>query len=243
MKEHKLKEIRSFCEAHKNQKNIDKYNRYFKNGFKGYGIDQKIFENQITVWTNKWDKEFTIDDYLILGNGLIKQGSFEEVAFAIHFLKEKRDQYTEDTLHRIGLWFDIGIDNWASTDVLCMIVLSNFIIDKIVDPKIFMEWHSSESEWKRRAVPVTLNQLVRKNIDPILVLEIIDPQMMDSSTNVQKGLGTLLRTLWKKHPKKIEQFLLKWKNECPRTIIQYATEKMTKEHRLLFRKGKSQLSK
>ncbi len=49
--------------------------------------------------------------------------------------------------------------------------------------------------------------------------------------SVQKGIGTLLRGLWKKYPEEVDAFLLKWKDQCGRLIVQYATEKMDKEYR------------
>lgn len=54
--------------------------------------------------------------------------------------------------------------------------------------------------------------------------------MLDEEEGVQKGLGTLLREIWKKHPDLAETFLLKWKDKCGRKIIQYATEKMDKNN-------------
>ena len=62
--------------------------------------------------------------------------------------------------------------------------------------------------------------------------------MEDNSEYVQKGLGTLLRELWKKESKKTEEFLYKWKDSCDRLIIRYATEKMDKEYKKKFRKSK-----
>jgi hypothetical protein len=62
--------------------------------------------------------------------------------------------------------------------------------------------------------------------------------MEDAEEDVQKGLGTLLREIWKKFPELAEGFLLKWKNKCGRKIVQYATEKMDKEYRLKFKKEK-----
>jgi hypothetical protein len=38
--------------------------------------------------------------------------------------------------------------------------------------------------------------------------------------------------------KETEAFLLKWKNEAPRLIYQYATEKMTAEEKKRFKKEK-----
>jgi len=55
---------------------------------------------------------------------------------------------------------------------------------------------------------------------------------------VQKGIGTLLRSLWKKQPGEVEKFLLKWKDQCARLIVQYATEKMNKEQKKKFKRAK-----
>jgi 3-methyladenine DNA glycosylase AlkD len=60
--------------------------------------------------------------------------------------------------------------------------------------------------------------------------------MEDSEEDVQKGLGTLLREIWKKQPEIAETFLLEWKDRCGRKIIHYATEKMDKESRAKFKK-------
>ncbi len=62
--------------------------------------------------------------------------------------------------------------------------------------------------------------------------------MLDKSKFVQKGIGTLLRGLWKKYPKIIEEFLMKWKNDCGRLIVQYSLGKMEVEKRRKFRRDK-----
>jgi 3-methyladenine DNA glycosylase AlkD len=153
-------------------------------------------------------------------------------------LKSERENYTATTFDRIGNWFDYGITNWATTDVLCMLVLSSFLIDDIISFEKLKEWTNSDSEWKRRAVPVTLVELIKKELKPEDAFPLIQPLMLDKSEYVQKGIGTLLRGLWKTYPQIIEEFLLKWKNQCGRLIVRYATEKMDKEYRKKFRKTK-----
>jgi 3-methyladenine DNA glycosylase AlkD len=234
----KLREIEKFCVKNSNQENIENLSRYFKNGFSGYGIDQKTFELQKNSWIANWKKEMTLDLYLDLGDKLIQSGKYEEISFAISFLKSERASYTESTFDRISNWFDLGISNWGNTDVLCIFVLSSFFIDKILPVDKLNEWTSSNSEWKRRAVPVTLAELLKKNIKPEIALPIIEPLMPDDSEYVQKGVGTLLRGLWKNHPSVIEKFLQKWKDQCGRLIIQYATEKMDVHRRNKFKKTK-----
>lgn len=234
----KLKEIRDFCKSNSTPDIIKKYSKYFKDGFDGYGIEQKIFENQRDKWIEDWKNEMTIDKYLELGDNLMQTGKFEEKSFAIGFLKSQRNNYNQETFNRIGKWFNYGISNWATTDVLCMLVLSSFLIDKVISFDQLKVWTSSDSEWKRRAVPVTLVELLKKELKPDDAITLIEPLMLDDSEYVQKGIGTLLRGLWKNYPADIESFLIKWKDKCGRLIIQYSTEKMDKEYRKKFRKNK-----
>lgn len=238
MIEQKIKEIQDFCIKNSDAKIVEKYSKYFKEGYNGYGIDQKIFEHQKNQWIEQWKEEMTIDDYLDLGDRLMQNGKLEEVSFAIHFMAAQKENYTPHVFDRIGNWFDMGISNWASTDVLCMLVLSNFLIHNIITLDKLREWTSASSEWKRRAVPVTLVEMIKTDIKPNQVFSLIEPLMLDNSEYVQKGIGTLLRGLWKKYPTEIEQFLMKWKDTCGRLIVRYSTEKMDKEARKRFRKTK-----
>ena len=139
---------------------------------------------------------------------------------------------------RTGKWLENGIQNWANTDVLCMLVLSEFIFNEIVQPKDFTNCTESKSKWKRRAVPVTFVEAIKKGHKAEPILSVVEKLMLDEEEDVQKGLGTLLREIWKKHPDLAETFLLKWKDKCGRKIIQYATEKMDKNNKTKFKKVK-----
>ncbi|MBU1579328.1 MAG: DNA alkylation repair protein [Bacteroidetes bacterium] len=232
----KHKEIISFCIANADDSVIQKYSRYFKEGYDGYGIDSKIYESQKIKWLDSWENEMTISDYLDLGDLLLSTGKFEEASYAIGFIASKKDEFSSETLDRIGNWLENGIQNWANTDVLCMLVLPDFIYNKIIEPKDFISWTQSESKWKRRAVPVTFYETIKKGYSPEPVFSVIEKLMEDKEEDVQKGLGTLLREIWKKQPETAERFLLKWKDKCGRKIIHYATEKMDKDSKAKFKK-------
>jgi 3-methyladenine DNA glycosylase AlkD len=234
----KHKEIISFCIANADDSIVKKYSRYFKEGYDGYGIETKIFESQRNKWLNSWENEMTISDYLDLGDLLIATGKLEEASFATQFIASKKDEFSIETFDRVGIWLENGIQNWANTDVLCMLVLSEFLYNKIIDPEYLINWTESESKWKRRAVPVTFFETIKKGYSPEPFLSVIDKLMEDKEEDVQKGLGTLLREIWKKHPEIVESFLLKWKDKCGRKIIQYATEKMDKDSKAKFKKTK-----
>ena len=236
----KIKEIREFCENNSDPEIIKKFQKYFKEGYDGYGIDKNVAEIQIENWIEQWKDEMTIDNYLLLGDELIKNGRYDEKNLSITFLKSKRADFSKDTFNRIGKWFDYGINNWATTDILCWFIISSMLIDNVIDFDDLKSWIDSESEWKRRAVPVALVELdkIKNDLKPEEAIGVVEPLMLDDSEYVQKGIGTLLRGLWRKHPIEIENFLLKWKDKCGRLIVQYSTEKMDKKYREKFRKNK-----
>lgn len=91
--------------ANSNPANIVKYSRYFKEGFDGYGLDQKVFEAQRDKWILEWKTEMTIQKYLDLGDQILLTGKYEEITFVITFLKSERENYTEIAFDRIGKWF------------------------------------------------------------------------------------------------------------------------------------------
>ncbi|MBN2212656.1 MAG: DNA alkylation repair protein [Bacteroidales bacterium] len=235
--EEKFKEIRAYCETHANKSIEAKYARYFTEGYDAYGLD-KNDTDQWKKWLEDWKNEMTFDDYLQLGSRLISTGKYEEASFAIVFNARFADQYRKDHFSVFGKWLEKDIKNWAHTDILCGMILARFPIQKIVSPQDFASWTRSSSKWKRRAVPVTFIDILKTGISVDTLLEIIDPLMPDPDKFVQKGLGWFLREAWKIYPESIEKYLIKWKDTCGRTIIQYATEKMDKEYRKKFARSK-----
>ncbi len=234
----KFNAIRKFCEENANPENVQKYSRYFTEGYDAYGLGQVVFEKQRDKWFEEWRNDLSFDDYLALGDKLVSTGKYEEASYAITFAYTQSERFTTETFEHLGLWLEDGIVNWGHTDVLSGKGLSYFFLSNMLEIEVFNSWTNSKSIWRRRAIPVTLVEIVKTDISPERILKVIDPLMMDEAKKVQQGLGWLLREMWKKEPVLTEEFLLKWKDSCDRTIIQYATEKMTKEYRLKFRKTK-----
>ncbi len=234
----KHNEIVEFCLKNSDEKIAKKYAWYFKEGYDAYGIDKDLFISQAARFIEEWQHDMSLTDYLDLGDKLISTGKYEEAGFANMLILSKQEQFTEDTFNRIGNWLENGIQNWGNTDALCMSVLSVFLEKEIISPEAFLPWNGSESKWKRRAVPVTFVEAIKAGDDPEPILEVINDLMDDSELDVQKGLGTLLREIWKKFPDVAEDFLMKWKDTCGRKIIHYATEKMDKTYRTKFKKSR-----
>jgi len=233
-----LTEIRNFCRENADPALVRKYARYFVEGYDAYGVDRELMEKQRELWLQEHKKELGFEGFLELGDLLVENGKYEEASFAIWFAAAFKDDYTPETLKRLGQWLDNSFRNWAHTDVFSGEVLSSFIVREIVPLKALSQWRNANSKWKRRAVPVTLIKGLQTELPVPRLLEFISPMMQDSERVVQQGLGWFLREAWKKSPASVEPFLLKWKDSCGRLIVQYATEKMSAEKKGLFKRSK-----
>jgi hypothetical protein len=233
-------EIRSYCETHANPKMVAKYARYFKEGYDSWGLldkDDPLWHAQLDEWFEKY-RGMRPRGFLKLGEILFAGPKFEEGALAIHFLKRFGDELDAKSLPGLAKWFKAGIGNWAHTDTLCAFILEPLVTSGAVPLQALAPWRESKHRYQRRAVPVALLGLLKagQKVDPLL--EFIRPMMLDSERVVHQGLGWFLREAWKKQPKPVEAFLLKFKDTAARLIFQYATEKMTPAARDRFRRAK-----
>jgi 3-methyladenine DNA glycosylase AlkD len=85
-------------------------------------------------------------------------------------------------------------------------------------------------------VPVSLIKSLRQYENIQDILDFLAPMMQQPEKVVHQGLGWFLREAWKVYPKPVEEFLFLWKEQSPRLIFQYATEKMTAEQKLRFKR-------
>ncbi|HPX04918.1 MAG TPA: DNA alkylation repair protein [Tenuifilaceae bacterium] len=233
---HIVKHIQDYCKANASEAIVKKYARYFKEGYDAYGLTAELqaeLVNQLVT-----EQNVTLPNVLEASHQLVQHGKYEETSIAILLLLKFKKQFTVDTFSHVEQWFDEGINNWAHTDSISGDVIAHFIQKGIISYQNLSHWRTSSRPFKRRAVPVTLIKVLKLTNDYEPLLEFIDPLMMDPDRVVHQGLGWFLREAWKKQHEPIEGFLMQWKNEAPRLIFQYATEKMTPDYKLRFRKGK-----
>lgn len=238
MTPHKLfDEIRAYCQENADEAIVRKYAKYFKEGYDAYGLTRELLENKV----DEIIKRETVDIELVYQTSplLLKTGKYEETSFAILLLNAFSKQFDKTTFIEIGKWFDIGITNWGHTDALCAYFFREFFKRKIIAIEDLSAWRKATNKYQRRAVPVAMIEILRAKGDFNGLLEFIDPMMLDPERVVHQGLGWFLREAWKRYPNAVEDFLMKWKDTAARLIFQYATEKMSKDERVRFRKNKN----
>jgi 3-methyladenine DNA glycosylase AlkD len=216
---------------------IEKYARYFKEGYDPYGVAPEKLSAKINEWFKTCEEKLSTKQILNLCEELMKSGKYEEASIALAFIVRLRNHHNKSLFNTMGRWFEKYIKNWAHCDVACGDVLYSFIEDKIIEFDDLLKWADSSVRWKRRAVPVTMVKVVSKAGNVGQALQVSRKLILDSERVVHQGVGWLLRETWKKSPQKVEDFLYEWKDQAPRLIIQYATEKIDKEKRRKFRRG------
>jgi 3-methyladenine DNA glycosylase AlkD len=232
-------EIRAFCEAHTDPERVRKYARYFVEGYDAYGVDHTLPEWE--AGRKEWLAQLQqagLPALLDACDLLVRPGKYEEVFTAIRFVADSSEMYSPEVFARIGNWFDQGIGNWAQVDTMAKLVLGPFLKRGVVDVAAFEPWVASPFKYQRRAVPVTLIELLKGTDDLTPMLRLIEPLMSDSEKVVQQGTGWFLREAWKRQPELAEAFLLRYKDTCPRLIVQYATERMDGAAKQRFKRSR-----
>jgi 3-methyladenine DNA glycosylase AlkD len=231
------RDIRNFLTKNADKAVIEKYARYFKEGYDPYGVAPEKLSTRINEWFKICEEKLTTKQIVDLGEELMKSGKYEETSIAIRFIVRLRNYYNKSLFNTMGRWFEKYVKNWAHCDTACSEVLYSFIEDKIVDFKDLLKWADSSGRWRRRAVPVTMVKMVSKTENVAQALQASRKLILDPERVVHQGVGWLLSENWKKSPQKVEDFLCRWKDQAPRLIIQYATEKIDKKKRKKFRRG------
>ncbi|MFA5262919.1 MAG: DNA alkylation repair protein [Opitutaceae bacterium] len=227
------------CKLHANPAIVAKYCRYFSEGYDAYGLDRNTMEELFNAWVADGTIPPDKKNAFALCDLLFAHGKYETASIAFLVLKEHLGSATVSDLKRIKKWFDHDIRNWAHTDVISSEIIAACYRKGIASLAALESWRDSSSKWTRRVVPVTLIAAVKqKDADLSSLIAFVAPLSHDPERVVQQGVGWFLRECWKKDAAKTEKYLLSIKDTAPRLVIQYATEKLSKESRLRFRKTK-----
>lgn len=227
--------IRQFCIENANKELSAKYKRYFKEAPDNYGLSQPLMNEKAKQLVR--EKLFTIETVVESIPELLK-GKYEETTIGLLLINGFEKQYSKNLFNEISTWFSFSINNWAHADTLGMFILPKFFKQKLITEADFKNWITSDFKFQRRCVPVTLIKILKSRSEFSSLFHLLQPLMNDPEREVHQGMGWFLRECWKLKPKETEDILSKWKDSAPRLIIQYATEKMTAEQKLRFRKLK-----
>ena len=228
--------IQDFGVKNQNTTIVEKYQRYFKEGYDAFGLSQDhvaALVQEILAMPGS-TQELMLETSLLL----VKSPKYEMTVIAIRLLLSYQKSWTTDTFKTVEKWFSLGITNWAQTDYICGEMMNIFFKKQLIGLPAISSWRTEKNKFQRRAAVVGLIKPMKLSTDFRPWFDFIEPMMHDPAREVHQGLGWFLRETWKKQPEVTEQFLMKYRNTAPRLIFQYATERMTPEGKLRFRKDK-----
>jgi len=232
-----IADFREFCREHSDPAIVQKYSRYFKEGYNGWGLPSGMFDTKVTEILALPGMD--LPTTLTMSETLIKSPRYEEVSMAIRMTLKFQKHWTSETFKVVEHWFSIGITNWAHTDYICGEILSLMFKKGIITMVSISDWRNAKNKFQRRAAVVSLIKPMKLSADFQAYFDFIEPMMMDTEREVHQGLGWFLRETWKKQPEPTEAFLMRYKDSAARLIFQYACEKMTPDQKQKFRKNKS----
>ncbi len=204
--------------------------------FVGYG--HKISDIEKLVKSIYTEHDCFFNDALYVFKLLFKSDIHEEKLAAIFFLNLFKKYFTAQTIDLFYEGISKHCDSWAICDTTFIRVIGPFLGKKSnqeLAKKTIDTWANEDNLWIKRASMVILLKIVmmRKGFDENYVFKLVENMLQYPEDYIHKGIGWLLKTCSKYEPDTIYDYLIKNKNTLPRLIIRYASEKLSKEKRVL----------
>ena len=206
------------------------FQRFFKQKVKCYGIKTAI----VRKIANQFWKEIKMSekqDIFDLCEQLFLSDYSEEASIVTFWLPKMTNHFEPGDWIVFKNWIEKYINNWAKCDGFCNHTMGNFLVKYPVFIEELKEWTQSENRWMKRAAAVSLIVPAKKGQFLKDIFEISDLLLLDEDDLVQKGYGWLLKVASHLHQKKVFDYVMKNKENMPRTALRYAIEKMTQSLR------------
>lgn len=228
-----LARLRADLHSHVDAAYRDGASRFFKEPITLYGVRVPIVRAIAGEHWRRLSRDWGYADFVKLSGKLMRTGFFEEPILAFSFLAHYRKRFDGKTLKLFDGWLEEHVSNWAHCDILCTQLISPIIEKEPRVAKALLAWTRSTGRWKRRAAAVSLVPAARiGNLLPT-VFKVARRLLRDEDEMVQKGVGWLLKEASRRREGEVVKFLLAHKADCPRLVLRYAAEKMSKKGRKL----------
>ncbi|MFQ5620525.1 MAG: DNA alkylation repair protein [Candidatus Nanoarchaeia archaeon] len=156
---------------------------------------------------------------------LLKTHIYEHFIVGFEWAYKQKPNYTKRDLKIFKHWIDKYCTNWAAIDDLCTRTMKDFLLKFPNQGKQLLKWTKSKNRWTRRAALSSMVYPSKEKHFLNLALQLSDAVMDDKDDLVNKPQGWMLREAHKAHPKEIEAYVLKNKNNFARVTLRYAIER------------------
>ena len=126
------------------------------------------------------------------------------------------------------------MNNWDLVDLSAPSIVGSYLADRSRAPLYRLA--RSKSLWERRIAIMSTFHFI-KNGEFSETLKIAERLLRDRQDLIHKAVGWMLREIGKRHPQTEENFLNRYYQKMPRTMLRYAIEKFPEPKRLAYLKG------
>lgn len=150
-------------------------------------------------------------------------------ALLIMVFKSKKNSEEMYNLYLQNMQF---VNNWDLVDLSSHQIVGNFLIDK--DTSILYNLAQSNILWKQRIAIVSTFAFIKQG-QYIHTLQIAEILMQNKHDLIHKAVGWMLREVGKRCSTEVlENFLEKYADKMPRTMLRYAVEHFNPEKKKYF---------
>jgi len=231
-----IQKIRESLKENTDDRTQKNFQRFFKEEVKCYGVKTPVVR-KIANQTWKEVKAFEKQVIFNLCEQLFLSDYCEEASIINLWLPKMIDKFEPDDWIVFKKWIEKYVNNWAKCDGFCNHTMGSFLVKYPRFIEELKKWTQSENRWVKRAAAVSLIVPVKKGHFLKDVFEISDRLLLDDDDLVQKGYGWLLKVASHLHQKEVFDYVVKHKENMPRTALRYAIEKMPKYLRQEAMKG------
>ena len=205
---------------------------FFKTGKGQYG-EGDVFLGIPVPEQRKVAKKYiglSFHDLLELLSGKIHE--FRLTALLILVLKySKADDSEKEIIHNFYLKNTKSVNNWDLVDLTAPKIVGDYLLNR--DRSILFELVKSDSLWERR-IAVLATFCFIKNNDFNDAFSISKMLIQDQHDLIHKAVGWMLREIGKRDQEALEDFLMKYHKQMPRTMLRYSIEKFEEEKRKYY---------
>jgi len=232
----KINAIKKEFDQLANKKQVEVLQRFFKTGKDQYGYGD-VFLGIKVPEQRKLAKSF-FDLELSEIQQLLNSKIHEQRLTALFILigqYKKSDEKNKQKIFNLYLKNTKKINNWDLVDLSAPNIVGNFLLDK--PRKVLYQLARSKNLWEKRIAILSTYTFIRQN-DFGDTLKISELLLIDSHDLIHKAVGWMLREVGKRDLKIEEQFLKKYYQKMPRTMLRYAIEKFPENKRQRYLLGK-----
>jgi 3-methyladenine DNA glycosylase AlkD len=224
MKMVSLKDLEKELTNNSNPSQSQFLSRFFKTGKGEYAEGDKFLGIRVPKQRSIAKKYFNLELTDILT--LLQSPIHEKRLIALILLSakfEKGDEATRENIFNLYIQNTLNVNNWDLVDESAPKIPGRYLYDK--NRKQLYLWANSNNVWERRISILSTFYFIRKG-DFTDTLKLATLLRKDKHDLIQKAVGWMVREVYKSNQTLGLEWILKYKNEIPRTMLRYSIEKI-----------------